>query len=374
MQDIRYSSVQPENQKPSYGEYDNVDFRISAIGRKIVEGSITLLGDISVTDNNDLTETVAYDPFIGAHSFIDTLTTTFAKTGQVETLRFYPRYVSAEAKAKLTKEDLFNSAYVCENRVPDSRMASNMLKGLVPYALQGGAFNADETRKLDFAIKPKFCLNAPIGDNLLPYEKTGDILISMTIPRTVSVLFGNADIGLDMKIQITNLRLNYTTVADDGKYSPKYVMRIRSDLKQTIQSTYSNISTKVPIVADSFFMSFIRQAEENQALFNGMENQRLPNVSRVEFLWNDSFSQEFTYELDNEEEILTNYIKAINKTVGDNNANANALNSNDSYGIGLSFGQFLDLSKSKIGINIQSAVSSEEPYTAYAFFLGIVSV
>jgi hypothetical protein len=374
MQDIRYSLSPPENTKQSYPEYDTVDFRISAIGRKLVEGSITLLGDISVTDNNDLTETVAYDPFIGAHSFIDTLTTTFAKTGQVETLRFYPRYVSAESKAKLTKEDLFNSAYVCENRVPDSRMASNMLKGLVPYALQGGAFNAPETRKLDFAIKPKFCLNAPIGDNLLPYEKTGDILISMTIPRTVSVLFGNTDIGLDKKIELTNLRLAYTTVADDGKYSGKYVMRIRSDLKQTIQSTYSNISTKVPIVADSFFMSFIRQSEENQPLFNGLENQRLPNVSRVEFLWNDSFSQEFTYELDNEEEILTNYIKAINKTVGDNNANANALNSNDSYGIGLSFGQFLDLSKSKIGINIQSAVSSEEPYTAYAFFLGIVSV
>jgi hypothetical protein len=56
------------------------------------------------------------------------------------------------------------------------------------------------------------------------------------------------------------------------------------------------------------------------------------------------------------------------------NTDANALNSNDSYGIGLSFGQFLDLSKSKIGINIQSAVSSDEPYTAYAFFLGIVSV
>jgi Flp pilus assembly secretin CpaC len=60
--------------------------------------------------------------------------------------------------------------------------------------------------------------------------------------------------------------------------------------------------------------------------------------------------------------------------VAENNANNNVLASNDSYGVGLAFGSFVDLSNTKISVRIQSAVSSSLPYSAYMFFTGIVSV
>lgn len=373
MNDIRYHIAQCENVKDSYGEFDTIDFKLSYIGRKLVGGSVRLLADVAVSGNVDLDELIAYDGFVGGHSFIDTATVSFQNVGQIENIRFYSRYVSAKAKASLAKDDLFNSAYVCEGRCPSSKMASAMLKGMVAYN-ENEAYTAGFSKKLDIAPKLDLCLNNMLGDNLLPYAKSGDVFLSLTLPRNVSILFGSDAIGGAKTYSLTNMRLAYTTVVDDGKYSPKYQMRVRTDLKQSVQSSYANISTKVPIVADAFFATFIETAKENDVLYNSLENQRLPLLSRLEYLWNDSFSQEYTYEIDNEQQILENYIKAINKTVGNNDANTNVVASNDAYGIGLSFGQFIDLSKSKIGINISSSVDNINPYTCYLFFSGLAQI
>jgi hypothetical protein len=381
MNDLQYNISQPENVKSSYSEFDTVDFKLSYVGRKLVGGSVRLLADVSVSSNTDLTETIAYDGFVGGHSFIDTATVSFQNVGQVENIRFYSRYVSAKAKASLSKDDLFNSAYVCEARCPSDLMASAMLKGLAPYGQEtvfdpisppnsGGSFG----RALDIAPKLDLCLNNMLGDNLLPYAKTGDIFLSLTLPRNVSILYGSDAIGSTKTYSLSNMRLSYTTVVDDGKYSPKYAMRVRTDLKQSVQSSFANISTKVPIVADAFFATFIETAKENNVEYNSLQNQRLPLLSRLEFLWNDSLSQQYTYEIDNEQQILENYIKAVSKVIGDNNANTNVVASNDSYGVGLSFGQFIDLSKSKIGINISSAVDNTKPYTCYLFFSGVTQI
>jgi hypothetical protein len=60
--------------------------------------------------------------------------------------------------------------------------------------------------------------------------------------------------------------------------------------------------------------------------------------------------------------------------IAENNASLNVLASNDSYGLGLSFGSFVDLSQSKIGIRIDSDVSNTDPYTAYMFFTGVITL
>jgi hypothetical protein len=378
MNDLKYHVSLPENTKESYGEFDTVDFKVSYIGRKLVGGSIRLLADVSVSGNDDLTELIAFDGFTGSHSFIDTLNTSFQNVGQVENIRFYSRYVSSKAKASLNKDDLFNSAYVCEARCPSDKMASTMLKGLVPYGQEtifspiAPANSGDGWgRALDIAPKLDFCLNNMLGDNMIPYTKTGDIYISLTLPRNISILYGSDAIGSTKMYSLSNLRLAYTTVIDDGKSNGKLQMRVRTDLKQSVQSSYANISTKVPIVADAFFATFIESDKENNPSYNSLQNQRLPLVSRLEYLWNDSFSQEYTYEIDNEQQILENYVKAVSKTLGNNDANTNVVASNDAWGIGLSFGSFIDLSKSKIGINISSGVTNDTPYTCYLFFSGV---
>jgi len=168
--------------------------------------------------------------------------------------------------------------YVCENRVPDDILASKLLKGICDVGVQSSTdIVAARTKNLDFALKLDFCLNNMMGDNLLPYEKTGDVTVSIQTSRVIQALYGDTVIGTDAIYSLSNLRLFYTTVADDKKRSP-YAMRVKSSLKQSIQSSYANVSTKVPIVCDSFWMTFIQQSQETNNLYNSMANQRLPNM------------------------------------------------------------------------------------------------
>jgi hypothetical protein len=374
MADLRYHSTEASNQQDSYGEFQTVDFKMSFLNRKLTGGSIYLLGDSIATNNTTVATNVAYDGFVGSHNLIESITTTSALLGQLENIDNYGRFVSSKAKASLSKSDLFNSIYVCENRVPDDVLASKLLKGVCDKSKQGEAtVSAALTKPLDFALKLDFCLNNTIGDNLIPYEVLGDTTISILTSRIIKALYGDAAIGGNITYSLSNLRLFYTTVMDDGKRS-KYAMRVKYSLKQAILSSYSSISTKVPLVCNSFWITFMRKAQEDSALYNSMLNQRLPNVSKVEVLWNDSFSQQFTYDINNEEEILTNFIKAITTVVGDNNASLQTLAANDSYGIGINFGQMVDLSKTKLAVNISSAVQSTDPYSAYMFFSGLVEL
>jgi len=381
MQDIRYHMAQPSNKKDTYSEFDNIDFTLNATGRKLVGNSIRILGDVTVYSGvaNPLTETVSFDGLTGSHSWFSQIMTSCSNIGQVENLNFYYHMVGSKARAQLAREDVFSSNYTCENRCSDGRVSAALLKGTTFGA--GSVYSAALTRPMNFAIKPDFCLNNFVAgtDSNLPFAKTGDITVSLIVSQSISVLYGTAktgagSIGIDRNITISNLRLTFTTVPDDGKYAKAYQMRVGSSLKQSLQSTYANISTLAPLISDRFWMVFVPQNLDNSAEYNGLACYRPPNVSRVEYLWSDSFSAEYTYAIVNEEEMLTNFVKAVNGVVGDNQCSLNILASNDGFGLGLPFGTFVDLRKNKISINIQSGISSTSPVTAYMFFSGVVSI
>ena len=381
MQDIRYHMVQPSNKKDTYSEFDNIDFILNANGRKLVGGSVRILGDVTVYPDgvNPLTETISFDGLTGSHSWFNSIITSCSSMGQIENLNFYPHMVASKARGSLAREDVFQSQYACENRVPDGRMSSAVLKGTT----FGNGVTYDEalTRPMDFAVRPDFCLNSFLAgtDNNLPFAKTGDITISLIVSQSISVLYGTAktgeaSIGIDRNLSLSNLRIIFTSVVDDGKYAKSYQMRVGSSLKQSLQSTYANISTLAPLIADRFWMVFVPQAQDNSALDNGLACYRPPNVSRVEYLWSDSFNAEYTYAIINEEEMLSMGIKAINGVVGDNQATLSILSANDGYVLGMPFGSFIDLRQNKLSINIESGISSTAPITCYMFFSGVVSL
>ena len=384
---IRYHMVQPQNVKgeEGYGEYDTVDFVLSAEGRKLTGGSVVLLGDV-VLNGPDGTATnpfptildykVAYDGFVGSHSFIERIDTLFEQVGNIENISDYPKFVSGKAQASLCKEDLFNSVYTCENRVADSdTIANGLLKGSVDVSkCLETTWNPEFVKPMDFALKLDMAVNNLIGDNMLPYAKTGDIRISLKLAPNAYCLYGDAAIGGVINYSLKNLRIMYQSTPDDGKYSPKYTMRIKAGIRQSVQSSFANISTKVPILADSFWATFIQQSEENNPLANGMKNERIPLLQELQVIWNDAMNQQITYTIESEEEVVHNFITAVAKVVSTNNCSLNVLSSNQGYGIGMAFQQFVDLSRSKIGINIKSAITNLNPYVGYFFFSGLLSI
>jgi len=384
MQDIRYHSVQPLNFKPDgYTDFDNIDFQVACQGRKILGNSIRILGNIEVYADQvatNLDEDIYYDGLTGSHSWFQSITTSFQSFGQVENIQFYPNKVASKARAQLANEDLFQSEYACESRTPNGELTNALLKGLT--CNDGLTYVDDLNRKLDFAIKPDFCLNNFVvgTDSSLPYAKTGDINISLIVSRSVSVLYGGqasgvGTIGVDRNIKLTNVRLIFSSVGDDGKYAKQYSMVVSSSLKQSLQSSYATISANAPLaLCDRFWVVFVKQSDDTNPLANGLTTFRPPNVERVEYLYNDSFNGEFHYALINEEEILTNFVRAVNNVVVDSQTSLNKLASNDGYGLGAKLGGYVDFRSNKLSINIQSGISSATPITAYMFFSGIISV
>jgi hypothetical protein len=379
MTDYRYSIAQAESKKSQYVAYDNIDFKINEVGRKFVGGTGKFIFKAKALLNNSLLTTVSYEPKIGGHSFIDTITTSTNLLGQIESIRNYSRLVKTNCIATVSNEDLNNSHYAMERRVPDSRFASNLFKGVVERNFQAGVVVnnvpqvAPTNKPLDFCVRPYMAMNSFIGDTFIPFSVLGETTISIILPKDIDAIFGDGAIGSSVKYELTDIQFIYQTVADDGSRPPNgYFFKTVSSLKSSLQSSFSTINTTAPIVASSFYATMISQADEINPLVSSLSCQRPPNVSEIQYLVNDSLSTGYMYSLRSEEEILHNFVMAIAKSSDvSSSIKANEVASGDSYGIGLSFNTNVDLSNNKIGINITSDITNANPFSLYMFFSGV---
>jgi len=372
---IRYNATNPQNLKPQgYTDYDILDFKISGPGQCLVGGSVRLLFDVEVQNNDTLEKICSYDGYSGGHAFIESINTSTALQGSIETIRFYQRQIACRARALLAPEDLFNSHLVAEGRCNDEILSNSLLKGFVPMSYANEPY-AEGTTALDVCLRLDFALNSFVGDNLLPLDRTGAITVSISLPRSASALFGNSDIGGAQTYLIKNPKLLYNTIADTGKNPKTHVMQVRSDFKQSINSSFVNINSTVPLTANAFYLNFIRADKENNNQYNSQACEVLPGVSRVSYIWNNSFSQAITYELDNVVDYLSNFKRAINSSRDGNSSLSLVQNAaDDCFGLGLAFQTYVDLRMQRLSINVESAVQSGVPYTAYVHFTGIASI
>tara|TARA_R110000796_G_scaffold2298_2_gene9121 strand:- start:5261 stop:6391 length:1131 start_codon:yes stop_codon:yes gene_type:complete len=372
---VNYASVIPENFKDSgYGEYDNVDFVLSFQNQSLNLGSIRLEGDLDITNNGvglyDPTnheKDIKFDNFVGAHTFIESVQTSMGQPigGEViENLTEYPRYVKMKTTASTSQTDMYNSSNVCELKAPNDSLLMALLEGGVPPVAVAG----EDYRVLpDFSIKPHICLNS--SSETLPHRRSGDIRVSINLNRTFGALFG-LDVGATTKYLIKNLNLTYTTTEDDGS-NEGIMLKTVLNIKQSILSSFSNTSSKVPAVCNSVSMSFNRQDRENVAHQNNTALFKVPNVTELQFLFNDSLNKGIAFVLRDTEETVLRYIDSFMDT-GKNSLSPQKQSANDGYGIGLAFDDYIDLRTQKFNTQITSGLSSNTPLIMYMYFHSIL--
>jgi hypothetical protein len=358
--------VEPTNPRSSYGEYDDVRFAISFLGRKLVLNSIRVMGKVTVANNGDTTD-IRMDNFIGGHTFFEEILTSTANQGLLETIQAYPRLVGMMRKSTLDEVNLMNSQYTCELCTPNELIARQVLKGNVLKT-----DSIDEAQSADFSIKPSFVFNQAEGDQFLSYSKTGDISLNLRLNRNDQVLFGT---GADNTTiyTLSDLRLSFISVDDDGKVG-SHIMRQKVTLQQPVQSSFVSISAKVPAErCVGVVASFMENKRQAQYQYNDCQQMELPNVSAVNFLFNDSESRFITYEITNNVDLMNRYLQAYRRD-GETDATIQKIEANKSYGIGLNFEGVLDLSNQKFTTQITSDVSNLNPYTAYFYFFNNISM
>ena len=372
MSNFTYHSVQPENLKDNYEEYDNIDFVLSFPDHKLNLGSIRLEGELSVlysNDNLNANETnkakqIYYDHFVGAHACIESITTQI-QGNTIENYSDYARWVKMSTTATADQGDMMNSENVCEMKAPFRLMSNNLLKGEITETAQTGARNEP-----DFSIKLSNCLNS--SRDQLPYTRTGDIRVSINLARVGAVLYG-ADVDGNTSYSLKNLRLAFTSVMDDGNSTPSIPMRRKISIKQSLQSSFANVSVRVPAVCSAVSCSLLAQGKENSLTDNTQALEKVPNMTQTQFMFNDSTNSYVSYLIKSNSEVIDRYIDSLLDT-GNNALSVTNMENNNGYGIGLNFDDEVSLSNQKFNLQVSSGISSATPMILYMYFHSTVSV
>ena len=368
---IIYHSVEPEATQDFYTEYNNVDFVISlGPGRSLVQNSVRVVGDIRINEAADTRTTgdIYLDHRIGLHACVESCQTVFSgqNGGVKENIQNYARWAYMTSIATKAESDMMNGDMVCEHRSPNDAMQNqtslgSITRGTVPI-----------TTDLDFSFRPQCVLNRMNGDHL-PHEKSGDIRLTLNLARNISALQGSKA-GTNAAYELRNLRLTYNSIVTPGRWQDTATsMRSVFNVKSTLLSSSANVSAQVPASCDAVSISFQRQAYENVNVFNNYGCNILPGIRGVQFQFNNSTNQYISYEINDKVEMLHRYIDSFVNT-GYNQVYLAPFRNNTSFGIGLGFNGFIDLSNQNFGIQLTSDISNTDPYNLYAYFHSVISV
>jgi hypothetical protein len=371
-----FHEIQPENSKSQYTEFNNLDFVMTFEGRKLLCNSVKLQADLRITKggaNITDSEDIKMDASIGAHGVVESINTSFQNVGRVENLNSYPRYVGMVADTTTTKEDMCNSENICEMRAMTDKILKVQLSGFTTDA-SGSTTNNPNS----FSIKPLFVLNSAVGkedpNNVeLSFKKSGVIRVSFTLARVFNLLFGN-DVDSTCSYTLTNVRLAFTSVPEDN-VANTLIHKTKYHIKQSILSSRSNVAAQVPAVCNAVSTSFVRQSEENAAIYNSYQRQHFPLLDQLQYLFNNNTNARIQYTIKNKQDALQRYISSF-RDVKHSQVNLVNLSANKAYGLGLFWEQYVNLANQTFNISLNSADStiSADPFSIHAYFHSVVEV
>jgi len=380
-ENIRYHVSNPENnQSDGYKEFSTIDFVLDATGRELVPNSIRLEADIQVNSTGntpvDLLDkghaTVSYpriqlDPQTGAHCLFESFQVVLPSSmGLIHNANEYPRYVKMMAKGQYSLDDYYSADLVSELRCSRGDVAPAMITEQV----KGGTEAGGETKELqNFCIKPMIAINQTSGGNY-SFDKMGAIRISMNLARNNQAFHGT-HMTVDVNYVLTNVRLRYITIADQGKQN-KMICNAYSVIKNTIISNNAEVSTSVPANAvGGVSISFLESSSQNNPVKNSHALEKYPSFKEVSYQFQDATNQYISYTIRSLTDALTKGLEGL-RSQSHHEINPNNYASNDGMVLGLDFnGQFVDLTKNKFAINIKSE-RDIGTYFIYLYFHSLV--
>ena len=166
----------------------------------------------------------------------------------------------------------------------------------------------------------------------------------------------------------------WRSFADAGPAADQpLVLRRTLSLKQNMASVNANLQMKVPAVCTGFSATFQPTSNVNDADANTLALHRIPGLSSVQVLFNDSTNQYITYQMLTQPEWFGRYLESFrDPRTGTNAASLNNIFSNDVFGLGLDFSGPIDLSNQKLSVQIRSGIA--ENFTAYFQFHSLITL
>ena len=368
------NSLYPASVKDKYNPNDVVDFLLSFENQSIQPNSIRIKGILETTTLSGgeasivpATTKVFYNETVGVGSFFSGFTCSSVKNGVVENWSSeYARYQQARIVTSTSRQSLAAaSKNLCELTIGNKEISNCLL---------ANDARGNKPNQVPFSFKPQVAWNKT--NQAISHDKTGDVKLSLRLATAGQVFSG--DNGDAYSYNIQDLQIDNVTI--NQKTSGPLQMEVIQMIKNTAESNNTNISTKVPILARSMSVLFRQQRRLDDPTHDHLMLEQPPTVERVEFQFNDSTQRYITFVLNSYEEILYNWQLSQG---GDPSGKSmlmvsNVFDSNNQkkppFGIGIDFGEYLDLSKNKIGFNLKSDIQSDNPYAVFMYFRGLVSI
>ena len=371
MSSLLYHSVEPELVKSFYSPLDLIDFELDANMRKFVPGTLRFEADLEVEANTDTpvaTEDIKFSSRVGASCFIESITTSFANSGQIEHISNYSRLMSMVTNTTESVAMGVNSNNSMELKSVDDAFSRVMVRGVI-NRVAGVSLKTD----LDFSIRPLIALNrveaVNSADNSVSFAKTGVIRVSVQLARVFDSLFGS-QCTASTNYKLKNPRMVFTSIPDDGKQA-LLQMKVAHSIKSSLNSAHAVLSTRVPVVANACSVTFQQVANESNPHTDNNQQEVLPQFNELVFLFNSASNQYVTYSITDRTEVLDKYLESMKGSGLASQCNLQTLKSNQGYGVGLAF-PYIDLSKQAFNIQLDTGINSTNPYVAYMFFHGII--
>lgn len=364
-------------QNGSYDPFDNIDFTLDFNQRAILMNSIKISGRVAVRKggnklNND---EVLYDPTIGAHNFIDTITCGTEQQGVLETIQQYSRYVGMKSDTTNYETDTgTNLSRVVELKTYDIRTAFanlNIREANVPTGADGGVVDDD----LSFVIAPDIIFNNAQGatdpsDVRVSYTKTGSLRLSLRVSRIADGLFG---LGMDntVSFSLVDVKCQFLSMPDENPQN-QVITEVKAHVKQSILSNQANLSVRVPMVAKSFSGTFLPINESGSLTDNTQRREAINDMDTVQFLFNNNTMDLITYELKNRSEILRHYLNSMGSA---RKAQVNPVENSAGrgYGVGIEFSA-TDLTNNSFNIQLSSPTFNSKNQLLFGYFKGVVGL
>tara|TARA_R110002110_G_scaffold75065_1_gene198497 strand:- start:3679 stop:4797 length:1119 start_codon:yes stop_codon:yes gene_type:complete len=371
MDNLLYLSAEPEARQSTYIENNNVDFVLAVgEGRSLVRNSVRLNGKINITNDGTTTATgKCYLDFrIGSHGLISAIQTTFnggSSPGLKESIQNYARWTEMTSIATLQEDDYCNALMQCELRAPNELCSAINAQGITTLG------TTPVTENMDFSCKPLMALNKMMGDHL-PYEKSGDIRLSFDLARNMAALMGPNQ-GNQATYELSDLHVSYQSVPTLGDpMKTATSMRSVYNVKQAILSGSANIVAVCPQAADAVSCSFQRQDRENVNVFNNYACEQVPEITQLQFLFNDSTNKYVTYEQNDLNAMLKGYVDSFEHT-GHTQVSLDTLRNNAGFGVGQEFAGFTNFSNQRFSVQLTSGINNTRPMNIYIYFHTIIS-
>lgn len=345
-----------------YNPSSSFSFNIQIPDRTLKRGSIMLMGEQNIRNNDGTalvaTDNVFYDSRIGAHGLIKQISVSINGKSQ-ENNPNYPLTVKARLEASN-----YDWAFMSQLNHNNALMIGK--DNLVPALMSKNNTTNNQVEWTSFALAPYCPLN--LSDVDISGAK-GEMQIDITLNSASEYLYG-AD-SANFTYQLRNLRVMFQS--EEGNKNNPVVMSKVSLVPQNLTSNVQQFSVSTPLVCSGVSCVFTETGKS--ALLNAYELQTLPNLQYVSYNFNGLNNAYIKHDLNNIPEWLLNYLSSWGLTNPTNSFSLERYwNEGQGFGLGLSFGEDIDLAGQQWQMTIASDVANNRPYRCHMMFHGLIEV